>query len=256
VRHNLNTRPAFTLIELLVVVAIVGVLATLTVAVAQQALLTTSLATSAANIRQLSAGAVAYLADNEHRFWLYRRGIADPDRRGVEWWYGFEAEASLSKPEGKRTIDMEGGPLAGYIPGGISADPSFRYTGKPFKPKYDTGHIGVGYNVVLGGGWLGRNEPMKYWDFERPGEVVVFATSAQVNTFQAPASSKNPMIEEFYGFDEKETSIHFRHRGRAMVAFANGSAGFLDIDESTRDKRAPEANVGRFAPKGSFLHLR
>ncbi len=51
------------------------------------------------------------------------------------------------------------------------------------------------------------------------------------------------------------TTVHFRHHGNAMVAYANGSAGFLPMDESTRDKRLPNANVGRFAPVGSKDHL-
>lgn len=35
------------------------------------------------------------------------------------------------------------------------------------------------------------------------------ATSAQVNTFQEQASANNPMIEEFYGIDDRETTVHF-----------------------------------------------
>ena len=64
------------------------------------------------------------------------------------------------------------------------------------------------------------------------------------------------MIKEFYGFDQNEVTVHFRHAGFAMVAFANGSAGLLEMDESTRDRRAPKANVGRFAPVGSTKYLR
>jgi hypothetical protein len=41
-----------------------------------------------------------------------------------------------------------------------------------------------------------------------------------------------------------------------MVAFANGSAGFLPMHTGSGDKRAPDAKVGRFAPKGSFKYLR
>jgi hypothetical protein len=80
---------------------------------------------------------------------------------------------------------------------------------------------------------------------------VVFATSAQVYPFREDA-----VIEEFYGIDQKEVTVHFRHNSQAMVAFANGAAGFLPMDPSTRDAKAPEANVGRFAPVGSNKHLR
>jgi len=47
-----------------------------------------------------------------------------------------------------------------------------------------------------------------------------------------------------------------RHNGKAMVSFASGNAGFLEMEESTRDKRMPKANVGRFAPAGSTLSLK
>ena len=63
------------------------------------------------------------------------------------------------------------------------------------------------------------------------------------------------MLEEFYGVDAKEVTVHFRNNGKAMVSFASGNAGFLDMDESTRDPRMPKANVGRFAPVGSTTYL-
>jgi prepilin-type N-terminal cleavage/methylation domain-containing protein len=250
-----ETVRGFTLIELLAVVAILAILITLTAAAAQRVMLNSSLATSANNIRQLAAGAAAYLGDNNYTFWRYREAVPDPQNRGVRWWFGFEPLLSLSKPEGQRILQPAESPLGAYVPGGFRPDPSFRYTGKPFKPKYQFGYIGVGYNVLLGGGWMGMN-PMRYFQLENPHETVVFATSAQVNIFQRPASPSNPMIEEFYGFDQSETTIHFRHHGKAMVVYATGNAGFVEMDESTRDMRAPEANVGRFAPRGSFKHLR
>ena len=93
---------------------------------------------------------------------------------------------------------------------------------------------------------------MRYWDLENPAKTVVFATAAQVNTFQKPASARNPMIEEFYGFDDdrsKIPSVHFRHNGHAMVAYATGSAGLIPMAASGKDRRAPEANVGRLPPE-------
>jgi prepilin-type N-terminal cleavage/methylation domain-containing protein len=248
-------RGGFTLVELLAGVAIIGVLGALLFVAGWKAYEDSSLAVSANNIRQLAAGSSSYLADNNYVYWRYR--FIDPSKPpGVTWWFGFEPAASFGLPEGQRTFKPEEGPLGNYIPAGFRPDPSFRFTGKPFKPKYRFGYIGVGYNVLLGGGWLGTGQPFRYWSLDRPGEIVVFATSAQVNTFQSPASPRNPMIEEFYGLDQNEVTVHFRHAGFAMVAFANGSAGLLEMDESTRDRRAPKANVGRFAPIGSTKYLR
>lgn len=246
----------FTLVELLTVLVILGVLATLTVAGAQRAIKSSSLATSANNIRQLAAGAAAYLGDNNYTFWRYREPVTDPSRRGVSWWFGFEPQQSLSLPEGQRILQIADGPLGHYIPGGFRPDPSFRFTGKPFKPKYRFGYVGVGYNVLVGGGWFGGT-PLRYFALENPEKTVIFATCAQVNTFQRPASPSNPMIEEFYGFDQNQTTIHFRHPDEhALVVYATGNAGFLPMDSSTRDQRAPEAAVGRLAPRGSTEFLR
>lgn len=219
---------------------------------------TSSLAVSANNIRQLAAGAAAYLGDNNYRFWPYRRTSQVNGAKGAVWWFGFESSKSMTKPEGERTIDMESGPLGPYLPRSIAPDPSFRFAGKPFKPKYSHGYIGIGYNVVLAGanGWMpSGGPPLRYWDLKNPEKTVVFATAAQINSFQKPASAKNPMIEEFYGFDDdqkKIPSVHFRHNGHAMVAYANGSAGLVPMEPSTIDARAPEANVGRLAPE--YLH--
>lgn len=248
-----DSSSAFTLVELLVVLAIMAILFTLCVPAVRAAYRTSSLAVSAANVRQLAAGGAAYLADNNYVFWKYRDAVPG---KGVRWWFGLEPVGSLGAAEGKRTFDPAQGALGGYVPAALRPDPSFGFGGKPFKPKYSSGYLGVAYNVLLGGGWGGKGALLRFSELERPGEVVVFATSAQVNTFQSPASPSHPMLEEFYGIDQNEVTVHFRHHGQAMVAFADGSVGFLPMEPSTLDARAPQALVGRFAPKGSTKYLR
>lgn len=247
---------AFTIVELLVVIAIITILGAVAVPAVRAAFKSSSLAVSANNIRQLAAGGAAYLGDNNYQFWPYLTRTP----AGDVYWFGLEATEHRGKPEGERIIDMEAGPLGGYMPRTMAPDPSFGFTGKPFKPKYKFGYIGVAYNVHLAGekkgkaSWLTTAkgpQPLRFWDLKDPGQTVVFATSAQIYPFR-----KEAVIEEFYGIDQKEVTVHFRHNGQAMVAFANGSAGFLPMDPSTRDSRAPEANVGRFAPKGSKKYLR
>ncbi len=243
---------AFTLIEILVTLAVVVALAALTTQVARAVYLRSSLAVSAANIRALSVGAAQYLAENNHRFWKFREDSSD----GTTWWWGFETTASRARPEGDRTYDPSRGPLREFIPAGTRPDPSFALSGSAFKPKFQSGYVGAGYNVLLCGGFAGtRTNPLagrSYWELSDPSKVVVFTTSAQVYPF---GSASKPRIEEFYGIDQRETTVHFRHGGSAMVAYASGASGFLPPDESTLDKRAPEAKIGRFAPVGSRKYL-
>jgi len=246
---------AFTLIELLAVTAVTAVLGVVAAGAGWKVYEQSSLAVSANNIRQLNAGAQAYLSDHNFTFWRYQEA-GPAENPGTKWWFGFETAASKALPEGQRRFDATDGPLGGYLPAGLRPDPSFALSGQTFKPKYRSGYLGVGYNVLLGGGWTGNPAKLKtYWSLNRPDEVVVFFTSAQVNTFQSPASASHPMLEEFYAIDEREVTAHFRHHGSALVGFANGSAGFLPIDETTRDSRMPKAAVGRFAPKGSKKFL-
>ncbi len=267
-------KEAFTLIELLISVAIIGILTALVLMVSRKAYSAASLAASASNIRQLAAGAVAYLGEHDNVYWKYRENVATPNQMaklgvtesGVRWWFGFEPQSSTAAGEGNRWFDPLKGALGGYIPASMSPDPSFILAGNPMKPKYHFGYIGVGYNVHLAAGssnvmagWMGVAQPLNHLRVQDPGRTVVFATSAQINTFQAPASPGNPMIEEFYGFDDGSTgnqpSIHFRHNGKAMVAYANGSVGWVPMDESTRDMRDPQANIGRFDPSDQAARL-
>lgn len=248
----------FTLIELLATTAIILVLATVSVAAGWKVYEASSLAISANNIRQLAAGGAGYLTDHSYVYWPYRKNEAS----GIVWWWGLEPWESTGRPEGERDFDAEQGPLAGYVAKGFRPDPSFALGGNAFKPKYRNGYIGIGYNVVVGGDFLGTASRLTYWQLSDPSRVVIFSTSAQVNDFQAPAGPGNPKLEEFYALDAgngrqaKYPNIHFRHHGKAMVAFASGNAGFLEMDESTRDKRMPNANVGRLAPAGSTLYLK
>jgi prepilin-type N-terminal cleavage/methylation domain-containing protein len=245
---------AFSLVELMVSMVIVCVLGAIVFVAARQAYTSSSLAVSANNIRQLAAGGMAYLADNDYTFWPYRTNDA-ANGAGATWWFGFESAMSMSSPEGQRNFDPTKGPLANYVPKGFRPDPSFALGGRAFKPKYRNGYIGVGYNTLLGGGFIGSGALKKQNALADPSQVVVFFTAAQVNTFQKPASARNPMLEEFYGIDAREVTAHFRHGGKAMVSFASGNAGFLPMDESTRDMRSPQANIGRFAPRGSTKFL-
>jgi prepilin-type processing-associated H-X9-DG protein len=116
------------------------------------------------------------------------------------------------------------------------------------KPKYQNGNYGYGYNTVLAADSTGK--PRNALQVVLPSQMVVFATCAQVNTFQAPATAKNPMVEEFYMISDTQTTAHFRHGRNAMAAFLDGSVRSLSMDADmqpgSQDMRIPSANIGCF----------
>jgi len=240
-------KKAFTLLELLVVMGICAILFALSLPVISSARAASSRALSTHSLQQLMAAGNLYLNEHRHTFWKYSQFPVDG---GTMWWFGWESNQSrFGTPEGKRTLDLMRGPLGPYAiaADGVRTDPAFLAYSQRLKPKYKDGNYGYGYNSLL----PGQNSLR----FQKPSSLVVFATCAQINTFQSPASPANPMIEEFYMINDTETTVHFRHGGKALAAFLDGSVREMPMDPTTLDKRLPSAQIGRFAPVGSKLYL-
>lgn len=239
-------KKAFTLIELLVAVAIVAILAGISLPAISRAKVAAARAISAHSLSQLIGSGRLYLTDHNNTFWPYEQATA----AGEQWWFGFETWHSESMPEGERTCDYSQGPLGPYAisSGGVKTDPAFLQYSPRLKPKYQNGNYGYGYNTVLAADANGY--PRNAMQVTLPSEMVVFATCAQVNTFEAPASPANPMIEEFYMINDTENTAHFRHGGDALAAFLDGSVRALsmagDMEPGSQDMRIPSANIGRF----------
>jgi len=237
---------AFTLVELMAVMIILGVLLTLLAPAAMAIKRQTTLASSSSALRQLSIAAQTYLGENNGRFFRSRESLTD----GVQWWFGFES-ASGPKKEGERLLDKSKGPLGPYIADSAGNVPDFAFTsmGASFKPKFKNGYFGFGVNTELTGGPTGQeiSKIRQINQLERPGQIALFATCAQINTFQSPASGKNPMLEEFYFFNTTDcaNTIHFRHAGNAIVAFADGSQRDVSGNRSSFNSRLPSACVGK-----------
>ena len=241
----MNRPPAFTLIELLAVIVVLGVLMTLLAPAALAVKRQTTLATSSSALRQLSIAAQTYLGENNGHFFRSRESLPT----GVQWWFGFES-ASSPKTEGQRVLDKSCGPLGPYIADSAGTVPDFAFTsmGASFKPKFKNGYFGFGVNTELTGGPTGQqtNKLRQINNLDRPGQIALFATCAQINTFQSPASGKNPMLEEFYFFNSTDcaNTIHFRHSGNAIVAFADGTQREVLGNRSFFNSRLPSACVG------------
>jgi len=237
---------AFTLVELMAVMIILGVLLTLLAPAAMAVRRQATLATSSSTLRQLSIAAQTYLTENNGRFF---RGLEKLPAGDRQWWFGFES-SSGPKTEGQRVLDKSRGPLGPYIADSSGTVPDFAFTsmGASFKPKFKNGYFGFGVNTQLTGGAYGDTNtiPLLLNQIPSPGRIALFATCAQINTFQSPASGKNPMLEEFYFFNTTDcaNTIHFRHSGNAIVAFADGTQREVLGNRPSFNPRLPSACVG------------
>jgi prepilin-type processing-associated H-X9-DG protein len=83
----------------------------------------------------------------------------------------------------------------------------------------------------------------------QPVETILYADAAQVNTFQAPASPDNPLLEEFYYVNSIEATAHFRHQQFANAVFCDGHVARERPVPGSIDQKLPAALVGRLRPE-------
>lgn len=231
-------KTAFSLIELLVVVAIIGILAALSLPALSKAKKSANNAVCANNLRQFGYAAQMYWNDSDGRPFAYKSGATNG---GDIYWFGWLERGA----EGERRFDASMGPLYSYVREGVRLCPQLNYALADFKLKAKGAAYGYGYNLHLSPSpALGA---LRMSELKRPEALAVFADAAQVNTFQAPASPENPMLEEFYYISNTEPTTHFRHGRRAWVSFADGHAGAELPAANSIDERLPQHLVGRLA---------
>jgi len=220
--------------------AIIGVLSAMLLPAIQKARRSAKEALCASNLRQLQLATVMYLAENDWRMFPFAQNAPE----GRLWYFGLESGYTIGTPEGTRPLDKTRARLYPYIRsvGGIELCPSLNYRAGYFKLKFRGASYGYGINFYL------LNKPFPR---QKDSQIALFADCAQVNTFQPPASPSNPLLEEFYYINKYEKTAHFRHAGRANVAFCDGHVRAVQPSPGSLDPRCdgltgtlPEAVFG------------
>ena len=223
----------FTLVELLIVIAILSVLCALLLPALASSKENGRRAQCLSNLRQLALAAQMYWDENEEISFRYLRGSTNG---GTIYWFGWIKPGA----EGEREFDAAYGALFPYLgERGVEICPSLDYGSTVYKFKAKGAAYGYGYNRLF--------SALLLENLRHPDGTAAFADSAQVNDFQAPASPDRPLLEEFYYFDDQPDSatVHFRHRGKANIAFADGHVDREMPDPNSLDFRLPGQTVGR-----------
>ncbi|HWI59811.1 MAG TPA: prepilin-type N-terminal cleavage/methylation domain-containing protein [Bacillota bacterium] len=237
---------AFTLIELLVVIAIIALLAALLLPVLGRSKASAHRIKCVSNLHQLGLATQMYWEDYNGNCFRYGPTITNG---GQLYWFGWMGPGA----EGQRVFEAAPGALYPYLQGrGVELCPALNYAMAQFKSKAIGGAYGYGYNLYLSAPL--REPPVNATRLRQPSATTLLADAAQVNTWQAPASPANPMLEEWYYVDNStnQPNGHFRHAQRATVAFCDGHVALEPFVPGSLDARLPQQYVGRL--RAEILH--
>ena len=240
-------RAAFSLIELLVAMAAVALLAALLIPALPAAKAAAEGAVCRSNLRQLAAANLAYAADHGR----YVAAAEDIEGANSIRWHGVRSGGKF---------DGAQGPLAPYLGGGgasawVRRCPGFRPDAAGFEAScggYGYNALGVGSELCLPGG--GQAVGMRPTALARPAQTVMFADAAYVQGNGAKAKLIEYSFAEpprFAGGGTPWPTIHFRHRGKANVAWADGHVTAETMDRT--GSRGSAHGLGWFGPDDNSL---
>jgi len=232
----------FTLIELLVTIAVIGIVASILLPALSGGKLSAQTAKCGSNLRQFVAAAQMYWDDNGGNTFPY---AGPTTTNGTYYWFGLLGPG----PEETRSFDPTAGPLYPWLGTGVDFCPAFDYGSPQFKLKAAVPTCDYGYNSSIFGA------PLNMTRLAAPGNLAFLADAAQVNTWEAPASARHPMFEEWYYIDNEagqpgpQPNGQFRHQQRANVVFVDGHLGLEQMVPGSLDQRLPAQSIGWLRPE-------
>ncbi|MDD5134811.1 MAG: type II secretion system protein [Phycisphaerae bacterium] len=215
---------AFTLVELLVVMTIMALLMGLLMPALGVARSQGKAVVCKSNLRQLLLANAGYAVDNDGYFVL---AASDIWSANTHRWHGVRTD--YGSP-----FDWHKSPLAPYIGSGqvkeCSQKIDFR-KGDLWEYNYEDGCGGYGYNMTYIGSRIWEQntpenceKPVKNTEVRSAYETIMFADCAMAQAqgggayYQEYSFAEAPLNDWGYAWP----SIHFRHRGKANIGWADG----------------------------------
>jgi prepilin-type processing-associated H-X9-DG protein len=226
-----------------VVIAIIAVLGALLLPALARGMVAAQRIKCVSNLCQFGLSTHMYWDDNSGSCFRFGGALTNG---GQLFWFGWIGSGA----EGQRAFDASQGALYPYLQGrGVELCPALNYFTSQLKLKASGATYGYGYNYYLSTD--PPKQPVNVSRITQPAGITLLADAAQVNTWQAPASASNPMLEEWYYVDNSlhQPNGHFRHARRANVLFCDGHVAPERFLPGSIDPRLPNQWVGRLRPE-------